>query len=108
MKNNKLILMLAFSLLLGACGGGGGNSISTAPPAGDDPRISGGDTQTAFRQTRSQATDVLTPGSRLLPRVFQEDDDTVVRGGSVCLNNFFHFLSGSAAPVMLPFVEAAS
>ena len=69
--------MLAFSLLLGACGGGGGNSISTVPSAGDDPRISGGDTQTAFRQTRTQATDVLTPGSRLLPRVFQEDDDVV-------------------------------
>ncbi len=30
------------------------------------------------------------------------------RGGPIYLNNFFHFLSGSAAPVMLPPVKAAS
>ena len=31
-----------------------------------------------------------------------------LRGGPVYLNNFFHFLSGSAAPVMPPPVKAAS
>ena len=30
------------------------------------------------------------------------------RGGPIYLNNFFHFLSGSTAPVMLPPAKAAS
>lgn len=30
------------------------------------------------------------------------------RGGLIYPNNFFHFLSGSTAPVMLPSVKAAS
>ena len=36
------------------------------------------------------------------------NSSVIKRGGPIYLNNFFHFLSGSTAPVMLPPAKAAS
>ncbi len=73
MKTSNFTLILVFSSFLTACGGGGSKSINMMPSAGND-------LQTAFSQTRTQATDVLTPGSRSLTKVFQEDGNVVFGG----------------------------